>query len=295
MKAIIEQKLSPIVDNIATDVDEFNQILKEEMVSDLRYFHSLEKEVESLQYQLELQQTQFSNEIDRISREYYYIDHMNVILGVYMDIDEYSEMACNYLETLKECERLENELSKQTKNVKNKSLNELSKRSGLRNVTIKWVYYVEGLNHNFFSVGSRGSDLYLIILQETTSHNPVCLMAKASSSQAWLWHQRLSHLKFDTINLLSKNDIMTGLPKSKFFKDHLRSSFELGKAKRSSFKTKTTTSSKGRLHLLQMDLCGPMRAESINGKKYALVIVDDYKIHMDSFFEIQRRNTRSSH
>ncbi|GJT30329.1 retrovirus-related pol polyprotein from transposon TNT 1-94 [Tanacetum coccineum] len=97
-----------------------------------------------------------------------------------------------------------------------------------------------------------------------------------TSSQAWLWHHRLSHLNFDTINLLSKNNIVNGLPKLKFVKDHLCSSCELGKAKRKSFHTKTTPSSKRRLQLLHMDLCGPMRVESINGKKYVLVIVDDY-------------------
>nr|GEZ16015.1 ribonuclease H-like domain-containing protein [Tanacetum cinerariifolium] len=64
-------------------------------------------------------------------------------------------------------------------------------------------------------------------------------MAKAISSQAWLWHRRLSHLKFDTINLLSKNGIVVGLPKLKFVKDHLCSSCELGKAKRKSFYTKS--------------------------------------------------------
>nr|GFA62055.1 retrovirus-related Pol polyprotein from transposon TNT 1-94 [Tanacetum cinerariifolium] len=56
---------------------------------------------------------------------------------------------------------------------------------------------------------SRGIDLYSITLQDTNSTNPICLMAKATSSQAWLWHRRLSHLNFDTINLLSKNDIVT--------------------------------------------------------------------------------------
>nr|GEX08318.1 integrase, catalytic region, zinc finger, CCHC-type, peptidase aspartic, catalytic [Tanacetum cinerariifolium] len=104
-------------------------------------------------------------------------------------------------------------------------------------VTIKRVYYVEGLNHNLFSVGqfcdadlevafrkstcfirdlkgndllsgSRDTNLYSITLQDTNSPNPICLMAKATSSQAWLWHRRLSHLNFDTINLLSKNDIV---------------------------------------------------------------------------------------
>ncbi|GJX26164.1 retrovirus-related pol polyprotein from transposon TNT 1-94 [Tanacetum coccineum] len=101
-------------------------------------------------------------------------------------------------------------------------------------------------------------------------------MAKASSSQAWLWHRRLSHLNFDTINLLSKYDIVIGLPKLKFVKDHLCSSCELGEAKRKSFKTKNTPSSKRRLQILHMDLCGPMRIESFNGKKYVLVIFDDY-------------------
>nr|GEX58549.1 hypothetical protein [Tanacetum cinerariifolium] len=172
-------------------------------------------------------------------------------------------------------------------------------------VMIRRVYYVEGLNHNLFSVGelcdadldvtfrkstcyirylkgndlltgSRGKDLYSITLQDTTSTNPICLMAKATSSQAWLWHRRLSHLNFDTINLLSKNDIVVGLPKLKFVKDHLCSSCELGKAKRKSFHTKFTPSSKRRLQLIHMDLCGPMRVASINGKRYVLVIVDDY-------------------
>nr|GEX31439.1 hypothetical protein [Tanacetum cinerariifolium] len=72
------------------------------------------------------------------------------------------------------------------------------------------------------------------------------------------------------------NDIVVVLSKLKFVKDHLCSSCELGKAKRKSFQSKTTPSSKRRLQLLHMDLCGPMRVASINGKRYVLVIVDDY-------------------
>ncbi|GJX40126.1 retrovirus-related pol polyprotein from transposon TNT 1-94 [Tanacetum coccineum] len=96
-------------------------------------------------------------------------------------------------------------------------------------------------------------------------------MAKASPTQAWLWHQRLSHLNFDYINLLSNKDVVIGLPKLKYVKDQLCSSYEVSKAKRSSFKTKVVPSSKGRLNLLYMDLCGPMRVASINGKKYILM------------------------
>nr|GEV41983.1 retrovirus-related Pol polyprotein from transposon TNT 1-94 [Tanacetum cinerariifolium] len=91
-----------------------------------------------------------------------------------------------------------------------------------------------------------------------------------------VWHRRLSHMNFDTINLMSKNDIVVDLSKLKFVKDHLCSSCELRKAKRKSFHTKTTPSSKRRLQLLHMDLCGPMRVASINGKIYVLVTIDDY-------------------
>ncbi|GKA03669.1 retrovirus-related pol polyprotein from transposon TNT 1-94 [Tanacetum coccineum] len=69
-------------------------------------------------------------------------------------------------------------------------------------------------------------------------------MAKASPTQAWLWHRRLSHLKFDTINLLSSKDIVNGLLKLKYVKDHLCSSCELSKAKRSKFKSKKEQSLK---------------------------------------------------
>nr|GEZ08159.1 retrovirus-related Pol polyprotein from transposon TNT 1-94 [Tanacetum cinerariifolium] len=136
--------------------------------------------------------------------------------------------------------------------------------------------FVRDLQGNDLLTGNCGSDLYTISLQESTSSTPLCLMAKATPTQAWLWHRRLSHLNFDYINLLSKKDIVIGLPKLKYVKDQLCSSCELSKAKRSSFKSMAVSSSKGRLNLLHMDLCGPMRVASINGKKCILVIVDDY-------------------
>ncbi|GJZ90627.1 hypothetical protein Tco_0662554, partial [Tanacetum coccineum] len=80
----------------------------------------------------------------------------------------------------------------------------------------------------------------------------------------------LSRLNFDTINFLSKKDNVIGLPKLKYINDQLRSSCELSKEKRSTFKKKTIPSLKGWLNLLHMDLCGPMRIESINGKKCIL-------------------------
>ncbi|GKD89750.1 retrovirus-related pol polyprotein from transposon TNT 1-94 [Tanacetum coccineum] len=110
--------------------------------------------------------------------------------------------------------------------------------------------------------------------------HPLCLMAKASPTQSWLWHRRHYHLNFDVPHnnpaFSLKKDIVIGLPKLKYVKDQLCSSCEVSKAKRSSFKKKAVPSSKGRLNLLHMNLCDPMRVASINGKKYILVIVDDY-------------------
>nr|GEU59980.1 retrovirus-related Pol polyprotein from transposon TNT 1-94 [Tanacetum cinerariifolium] len=148
----------------------------------------------------------------------------------------------------------------------------------------KSTCYIHDLKGNDLLTGSRGTDLYSITLQDTDSPNPISLMAKATASQAWLWHRRLSHLNFDTINLLSKNDIVVGLPKLKFIKDHIYSSCELGQAKRKSFHTKTTPSSKRQLQLVHMDLCGPMRVARINGKRYVLVIVDDYSRYTWTYF-----------
>nr|GEX41261.1 retrovirus-related Pol polyprotein from transposon TNT 1-94 [Tanacetum cinerariifolium] len=177
----------------------------------------------------------------------------------------------------------------------------------------RMLYEKTSLNHNLFSVGqfcdadlkvafrkstcfirdlqgndlltdNHGSDLYTIFLQESTSSTPLRLMAKASSTKAWLWHRRLSHLNFDYINLLSKKDIVIDLPKLKYVKDQLCSSCELSKAKRSPFESKAVPSLKGRLNLLHMDLCGPKRVASINGKKYILVIVDDYSRYTWTLF-----------
>nr|GEX26429.1 hypothetical protein [Tanacetum cinerariifolium] len=524
----IEANFSPVISRINAGLEQFHRCLNEEMVADLRYFNSLEIEVDSLRSQLKTQKIQFLNEIDRLSREYYYDDHINAVLGVYTELDEVTNLQCDYLELLEKCEGLETELSKSkmmsksfeelhkhtlppnkksilkntnmlasgmyklhtdhnqartpqlpqdsrktnkrvsfstgvipitsvsrpqlksnpmgdsvmhnnsqgkkqdvedhhrsVKFSKNKTfvttcndslndktlnvnslcatcdtcvlndkhdmcvLNSVAKpikktvasesnqkprnitrklyervsktcswwypkftpsgykwkpKSGKENVnpnvsmplrslieivlfivdsrcskhmmgnlkllinfmekflgtvkfrndqiapilgygdlvqgavTIKRVYYVEGLNHNLFSVGQfcdadlevafRKSTCYIFDLKGND-------LLTATSTQAWLWHHRLSHLNFDTINLLSKN-IVVGLPKLKFIKDHLYSSCELGKTKRKSFHTKITPSSKRWLQLLHMYLCGPMRVASINGKRYVLVIVDDY-------------------
>ncbi|GKD25601.1 retrovirus-related pol polyprotein from transposon TNT 1-94 [Tanacetum coccineum] len=181
------------------------------------------------------------------------------------------------------------------------------------NLTICHVCYVEGLGHNLFLVrqfcdgdlevafhsntcyvrnlegdnfltGSRESNFYTIFISELATSSPVCLMSKATSTKLWLWHRRLSHLNFGTINQLTSKNLVDGLPKFKYDKDHWCSSYEQGKSKKASLLPKLVPSTESKLELLHMDLCGAMRVASINGKKYILVIVDDYSRYTWVYF-----------
>nr|GFA45007.1 integrase, catalytic region, zinc finger, CCHC-type, peptidase aspartic, catalytic [Tanacetum cinerariifolium] len=140
------------------------------------------------------------------------------------------------------------------------------------NVTISRVYYVEGLGHNIFSVGqfcdsdlevafrqhtcfirnldgvdlltgSRGNNLYTLSLQDMMASSPIYLLSKASKTKSWLWHRRF---------------MCNG---QEYQKTH---------------KPKSEDTNQEKLYRLHMDLCGPMRVESVNGKKYILFIIDDY-------------------
>ncbi|GJU75106.1 retrovirus-related pol polyprotein from transposon TNT 1-94 [Tanacetum coccineum] len=175
----------------------------------------------------------------------------------------------------------------------------------LGNVTISRVYYVEGLGHNLFFVGqfcdgdlevafqkntcfirnlegvdllfgSCDTNLYTISLDDMLKMSLICLLSKVSKTKSWLWHHRLSHLNFGTINKLAKDGLARGIPRLKFQKDHLCSTCELGKCKKSSHQPKAEDTNQEKLYLLHMDLYGPMRVASINGKMYILVIVDNY-------------------
>nr|GEU77759.1 retrovirus-related Pol polyprotein from transposon TNT 1-94 [Tanacetum cinerariifolium] len=170
---------------------------------------------------------------------------------------------------------------------------------------ISRVYFVEGLGHNLFSVrqfcdsdlevafkkhscyvrdtngvglikGSRGSNLYTISVEYMMKSSPICLLSKASKNKSWLWHHRLNHLNFDTINDLARKDLVRGLPRLKFKEDHLCSACQLGKSKKHTHKPKAENTNLEVLHTLHMDTYRPMQVQIINGKKYILVIVDDY-------------------
>ncbi|GJU16648.1 retrovirus-related pol polyprotein from transposon TNT 1-94 [Tanacetum coccineum] len=173
------------------------------------------------------------------------------------------------------------------------------------NVTISRVYYVDGIGRNLFPVdqlcdfdlevafqkhicfvrdiegvdllmGSSGTNLYTLTLEDMIKSFMICLLSKASKTKAWLWYRRLCHLNFGTINQLAKQGLVRGLPKLKYEKDQLCFACSLGKSKKHTHKPKFKDTIQEKLYLLHMDLCGPMRIESINGKKYILVNMDDY-------------------
>ncbi|GJY12760.1 retrovirus-related pol polyprotein from transposon TNT 1-94 [Tanacetum coccineum] len=121
----------------------------------------------------------------------------------------------------------------------------------LGNVTISRVYYVEGLGHNLFSVGQFCDADLEVAFQKNT-----CFIRNLEG--------------------LAKDGLARGIPRLKFQKDHLCSACALGKSKKSSHQPKAEDTNQEKLYLLHMDLCGPMHVASINGKRYVLVIVDDY-------------------
>nr|GEY77124.1 integrase, catalytic region, zinc finger, CCHC-type, peptidase aspartic, catalytic [Tanacetum cinerariifolium] len=135
----------------------------------------------------------------------------------------------------------------------------------------------------------HSSNLYTIAFNEVASNSSICLLAKASSLQSWLWHQRLSHLNFTTINNLVRNNLVQGLPKMKFEKDHL-SACEQGKIHRKHHKSKMAFASNNLLYLLHIDLCGLMHVK----KKYAKLEAEryEYMIRYSAYFDNDKQHRK---
>ncbi|GJT49407.1 retrovirus-related pol polyprotein from transposon TNT 1-94 [Tanacetum coccineum] len=136
--------------------------------------------------------------------------------------------------------------------------------------------YIPNLEGVDLLTGSRGDNLYTLSLGDMMASSPICLLSKASKTKSWLWHRRLSYLNFEAINHLARQGLVRGLPKLKFEKDHLCSACALGKSTKKPHKPKSEDTNQEKFYLLHMDLYGPMRVVSVNGKKCILVIVDDY-------------------
>lgn len=124
--------------------------------------------------------------------------------------------------------------------------------------------------------GVRKGNLFVADLNSASKEEVRCFYSKASSEQSWLWHKKLSHLNFKTMNSLVKKELVRGLPQMEFYHERLCEACEKGKSKRSSHRSKELTSIIEPLQLLHIDLFGPVNVLSMSKKRYSLVIVDDY-------------------
>ncbi|GJR43569.1 retrovirus-related pol polyprotein from transposon TNT 1-94 [Tanacetum coccineum] len=137
--------------------------------------------------------------------------------------------------------------------------------------TIKHSCFVRDINGADLLKGSHRTNLYTISIDDMMKSSPICLLSKASKSKSWLWHRRLNHLNLATINDLARKDLVRGLPRLKFEKDHLCSACQLGKSKKFSHKPKSKNTNMEVLHTLH---------------KWIL-------IHMGKVFENQRMKLQS--
>ncbi|GJQ99495.1 integrase, catalytic region, zinc finger, CCHC-type containing protein [Tanacetum coccineum] len=96
----------------------------------------------------------------------------------------------------------------------------------------KNIAFIRNLEGVDLLSGSRDTNLYIISLDDMLKTSPICLLSKASKTKSWLWHRRLSHLNFGTLNKLAKDGLARGIPRLKFQKDHLCSACALGKSKK---------------------------------------------------------------
>ncbi|GJR07207.1 putative ribonuclease H-like domain-containing protein [Tanacetum coccineum] len=123
----------------------------------------------------------------------------------------------------------------------------------------------------------RKNNMYSVDLKNIVPKRGLtCLFAKATSDESKLWHRRLGHLNFKTMNTLVKGNLVRGLPSKLFENDQTCVACQKGKQHRASCKTKTENSISLPLHLLHMDLFGPTFVKSLMKKMYCLVVTDDY-------------------
>nr|GEV32030.1 putative ribonuclease H-like domain-containing protein [Tanacetum cinerariifolium] len=182
------------------------------------------------------------------------------------------------------------------------------------------VYFVKELNFNLFSVSQMcdkknsvlftdteclilspdfklpdDSQVLLRVPKENNMYNVnlknivpsgdlTCLFAKATIDESNLWHRRLEHINFKTINKLVKGNLVRGLPTQVLENVNTCAACKKGKQHRASYKTKHVSSVDQPLYSLHMDLFGLTFVKSLNKKSYCLVVTDDYNRFTWVFF-----------
>ncbi|GJT44395.1 putative ribonuclease H-like domain-containing protein [Tanacetum coccineum] len=131
----------------------------------------------------------------------------------------------------------------------------------------------------------RKNNMYSFDLKNVVpSGGLTCLFAKATLDESNLWHRRLGHINFKTMNKLVRGNLARGLPSNIFENDHTCVACQKGKQHKASCKTKSVSSIDKPLQMLHMDLFGPVSVRSLNKKMYCLVVTDDYSRFSWGFF-----------
>jgi hypothetical protein len=141
-------------------------------------------------------------------------------------------------------------------------------------------------------VGHVENGLYVIDFLEKVTKTVTCLMAKVDVG--WLWHRRLGHVNMRTLQSLYKGNHILGLADLTFAKDRVCRACIEGKMHELTHPSKTIISSKRVLELLHRDLFGPPSHASLGGKKYCLVIVDDYSRYTWVYFFKHKYKTQQT-
>ncbi|GJW19581.1 putative ribonuclease H-like domain-containing protein [Tanacetum coccineum] len=131
----------------------------------------------------------------------------------------------------------------------------------------------------------RKDDVYILDLKNIVPSGGItCLYANATADESKLWHRRLGYVNFKNINKLVKGHLVRGLPSKVFVNDHTCVACKKGKQHKASCKAKLERIIRKPLELLHMDLFGPVSVESINKKRYCLVVTDDFSRFSWVFF-----------
>ncbi|GJU28405.1 putative ribonuclease H-like domain-containing protein, partial [Tanacetum coccineum] len=160
---------------------------------------------------------------------------------------------------------------------KHKVLDHVSKHNSA-SITLKKFDYID-------AQVPRKNNMYSVDLKNIVPKGGLtCLFSKATSDESKLWHRRLGHLNFKTMNKLVKGNLVRGLPSKLFENDQTCVACQKGKHHRASCMSKTENSISLSLHLLHMDLFGPTFVKSLMKKMYFLVVIDDYSRFTWVFF-----------
>nr|GEV05746.1 hypothetical protein [Tanacetum cinerariifolium] len=134
------------------------------------------------------------------------------------------------------------------------------------------VYFVKDLKT------PRQRNMYSINLNNIVPYKDLtCLVAKASADECMLWHRRLGHLNFKTMNRLVRHNLVKGLPSKCFENNHTCTACLKGKQHKAFCKFKLVNSVTKPLHTLHMDLFGPTSLSSISHKWKVITEIENLK------------------